>query len=332
MADTQNQSPGLLANILAVAGFIILIVIIVWGAYHLLRLTGSGISSLFTRIRGGSAIELTAPATATSGTALTVSWKYSPTENGTYALLYQCKSGFRFEMKTPAGTQAALPCGNAYTLGTATNVSLTPILTGTSSLDVPLSVVFMPSATTSTSRPQGAATIRVTAAAGAPAPAPAQPSTPAAPATPKPSTSGSTPGSGTIPKVSGPADISVHIIAVGVIDARTNMFVARAPISAHEIMAVKFDIGNIGASPTGTWNFTAQLPSSPVHTFVSPAQRSLAPGDHIENTLRFSPVAPGGGMIFISVDPANTVRESNEGNNNASQWVNGGYQLPGYRY
>ena len=310
MADGQ-QSPGLLANILAVAGFIILIVIIVWGAYHLLRLTGSGVSSLFSRFSGTGSITLNAPSTPIeSGKAFPLSWKYTPQENGTYAFLYQCKSGFRFDATAPSGAISAVPCGNAFTIGNNTSVILTPVLSGTSTIDVPISVVFMPSATSSASRPQGTATVRVAAGSVAPVVQP----------TPVTETRIGTSDTSVASGNAGPADLRVKIIAVGVIDAYGN-FVARAPMNPGEIAAVKFDIGNGGGVATGVWNFTVQVPTSPAYTYQSPPQTSLAPGAHIENTLRFRPVSPGGGMVNVLVDPQNLVREQNESNNSASIWM-----------
>lgn len=317
MADSSQQSPGLLANILAVAGFIILIVIIVWGAYHLLRLTGSGVSSLFSRF-SNSGISVTAPSgTVQSGKSFPLSWKYNPDENGAYAILYQCRSGFRFDATSPSGSTSQVPCGNAFTVGNNTSVTLTPVLSGTTTVEVPVSVVFMPSATSSTERPQGSATVRVSAANGTGSTA--TPTTGSSAGSGS-QTSGSTSG-GT--QASGPADLTVRILATGVIDAYGN-FIQRAPMNPDEIAAVKFDIGNSGGRATGNWYFTVQLPTNPAYTYQSPVQASLSPGSHVENILRFRPVMYGGGNVFVSVDPQNMVGEASEGNNTASQWTAGG--------
>ena len=311
MADGQ-QSPGLLANILAVAGFIILIVIIVWGAYHLLRLTGSGVSSLFSRFSQKNEITVTAPTSAQSGKSFPLSWKYSPEETGTYAILYQCRSGFRFDATAPSGSVSQVPCGNAFTVGNNTTVTLTPVLSGTTTVDVPVNVVFMSNATSSAERPQGSATIRVTTNGTNGT----NTGTTVSPAKDLPSTGGTT----NTPTVTGPADLSVRILAVGVIDMYGN-FVQRAPVSPDEISAVKFDIANNGGRATGNWYFNVILPTNPTYTYQSPMQASLTPGSHIENTLRFRPVTQGGGTVLVSVDPQGMVSEASEGNNSASQWI-----------
>ena len=319
MADGQ-QSPGLLANILAVAGFIILIVIIVWGAYHLLRLTGSGVSSLFSRFtnRGGD-ITLTIPESVQSGKAFPIQWKHVPTENGAYTFIYQCKSGFKFELPNSSGQPTALPCGNAFIIGTSTALTLRPILVGSSAVEIPVSVVFMPAATSSSARPQGAGTVRVIAAA--------------ANETANMGTSGTTgtTGTGSVGETpsTGPADLYVQVLSIGVIDPVTGMFVQRAPMHSNDIAAVRFNIGNRGGRATGEWYFSVQLPTYPANLYQSPAQASLTPDSYVENTLRFRPVNPGGGYVTISVDQTNAVSESNESNNVTSQWVSayGGYSF-----
>lgn len=322
MADTQ-QSPGLLANILAVAGFFILIVIIVWGAYHLLRLTGNGVSSLFSRFRGNdSAITITVPSSpVASSRAFTLSWKHEAKENGSYALLYQCKQGLRIDAASPAGPATQIPCGNAFTLGTGTSVSLIPQLSATSSTEVPLTVIFMPSATTTVSadRPQGTATVTVLPGNGT--------STQNTGSTNTGNTgntsNGNTGSNTTTPKPTAPGvpDLSVRVLAVGVVDAWGN-FVERQPMHQDEVVAVKFDISNNGTASTGNWYFTVQLPMQQAYTYASPIQMNLTPGSHIENVLRFKPINSGGGMITVTVDSTYAVRESNEGNNTAGMYAN----------
>ena len=98
--------------------------------------------------------------------------------------------------------------------------------------------------------------------------------------------------------------------------------------------AVQFDIANVGGSPTGTWTFTAQLPTLSGYTYNSPAQISLAPGDHIVNTLRFTQAAQG--IIQVIADPTNVISEVNEMNNTASEsmsvYYNNTYPTQTYQY
>lgn len=322
MADTpQSQGPGLLANILAVAGFIILIIVIVWGAYHLLRLTGSGVSNLFSRFGGEGGITVTVPRETQSGTAFPITWEYKAKDAGSYAFLYQCKTGFRFDVTSPSGKASSVPCGSAFTVGTSTTLSLTPVLSGTTTIDVPVSIVFMPAATSTDARPQGTANVRVVAKSGTAAPAATTPT----------NTASSQPAPVGKP-LAGQADISVRILAIGVINPVNGVFESRYPSGPQDIAAVQFDIANNGGSSTGNYFFTVNLPIQGGYLYTSPMQSNLAPGSHIVNTLRFKPVQSGGGTVNVSVDSTYAVNESNEGNNTAAMYITGsvwnGYYAP----
>src|SRR3989344_1102770 len=150
---------SLVSNPLAIVGFIIVIVIVLWGLFNIATLGAPWLSSLFGR--GSDSIQVTVPATVVSGTPFAITWKYSTSEKGTYAFLYQCKDVVRFRSADAAGAQNAIPCGAAYTVAAANNtLTVTPLLSGTASTSVPLSIVFIPSATTS-KQVQGSATVIV---------------------------------------------------------------------------------------------------------------------------------------------------------------------------
>ena len=114
------------------------------------------------------------------------------------------------------------------------------------------------------------------------------------------------------------ADLSVRILSVGVIDPISGNIIPREPTRPDDLVAVRFLISNGGGAPTGSWYFTAQLPTTPAYPYSSPAQTSLPPSGSIENMLRFKNAVPGG-VFSVSVDPSNQVKESNESNNSASQ-------------
>ena len=295
---------SLVSNTLAIVGFIIVIVIVLWGLFNIATLGAPWLSSLFGR--GSETIKITAPASVTSGTPFAITWKYSSSEQGTYAFLYQCKDVVHFRSDV-AGAPATVPCGAAYTIATTNNtLTLTPLLSGTASTSVPLSIVFIPSATTS-KQVQGSATVTVSPAAATPPvvtpPAtttpPVQPPTPTPPVNPPPQ--------------AGPADLSVQILSV-------------VPDGAGGGIAT-FDIGNDGSSSTGVYSFTAQLPMEGGRLYQSPAQPSLAPGDHVVNTLRFSQAMSG---IFSVVVNAGTKNEARTDNNYAAREVIMPYIPPTY--
>ena len=287
----EKPKMDLLSNILAIVGLIILVVIIIWGLLHLATLTGPWLSSLFSR---GPTIQITAPSSVTSGTSFTMNWKYSTSEKGTYAFLYPCKSGLQFQTPSAAGASNVIPCGAAFAVSTTNNsLSLTPRLSGASSLDVSLSIIFIPSATSS-KQVQGGATVKINLPAAQAKSV--EPITPANPGT---------------PRAVGPADLSVSMIS--------------ATADQYGNATIVFDIGNVGGSTSPSYYFTAQLPTVNGYTYTSPQQASLASGDHIVNTLRFSQATPG--TVSVSLN----ISDANQGNNYGSAALSMPY-TPGQTY
>jgi hypothetical protein len=125
-----DHGPGLLSNAIAIIAFIVVIAIVIWGLLHLANISTSWFSSLFPR--SNPTIQIAAPASAESGTPISVSWKYSGSEEGTFAFLYQCRTGVT--LKDADG--ARVLCGTVHPLVNAASSTLvfTPVLTTASSV------------------------------------------------------------------------------------------------------------------------------------------------------------------------------------------------------
>ncbi len=295
----EKPKQDLLSNALAIAGLVILAVIVIWGVLHLVSLFSPSFSSLFS---GTPKIQVTAPASATSGTPFSINWSYLPSEKGTYAFLYQCKTDLQFTIAGVAGATNAISCGAAYTVGMLSSLTLTPALSSATSTDVALSIIFIPSATSS-KQVQGSAMVKINPVA---AMRPAQPVQSVQTTKPAPAKS-ATNSSGSY--VKGPADLSVSIMS--------------ATADQYGDATVVFDIANVGGSASGVYSFSAQLPTSGYaqgydynygaqgYPYASPEQASLNPGDHVVNTLRFS---QAGGTFSVSLN----VSDVNQSNNYAS--------------
>ncbi len=327
--SSQERKPSTLSNILAIIGLIILIVIIIWGIVHLVSLSSGWFSGLFQGNNTPS-ITVNAPSDATAGAPVTISWTNSSSASGTYAFLYQCQDNFQFDTIDPTtNTATPIQCGNAIALASSTvqSAQVVPLLspTATSSVSVPVSIVFNPA--DGSTQITGNATITIHPGSNT---AMTQTQTQTT-QTSKPATTATRPTTTyRAPTYYTPADLAVRIIAVGTIDPTTGAFTSGAAMSASEVSAVEFDIQNIGGSPTGVYYFQASLPTQNGYQggylYSSPAQASLAPGASIINTLRFSPVTAGGGTFSVSVNPGGGVRESNYSNNSAEVFV------PAYAY
>lgn len=287
----EERQSSLLSDILTIIGFAILFIIIIWGLVHLIEL----IASSFSSNKPVPTIQVNAPAQASSGQPVTVSWNYAPSVAGTYAFLYQCQSGLTFQMQEATSSKIAVPCGVAYTTGSANNsVTLTPTLSATSSVADTLSIVFIPQ--TSGSQVQGNATMTVVEAAKT-TPAKTATSTYVAPKT----------YSYTSTNYSGPAQLSVRVIS--------------GNINGNGYGTVTFDIANIGGSPSGTYYFSAQLPTAQPYPYQSPIQASLAPGSHITSTLNFTDAASGGGLFTVTIEGG----AANSSSDYASMQMTGSY-------
>ncbi len=292
-----GKSPTtLVSNILVITGFIILLIIIVWGLFHIASLSTGWFSNLFRAANIKGTFIMRAPESTVSGRAAQISWEHV-SDGGRYAFLYECTEGLEFGIPllkdgetTP--TLARIPCGTAFTLGNATSSLLVvPILAGTEPITAQMNIVYVPAE--SGAEASGGAQMIVTSTA---APVQSEPS--------KPEPVALAPSESSAPAV-GPADLVVSVIS--------------ASTDYGGYSTVSFDIANVGASSSGTYYFTATLPTGQPYTYRSEAQASLAPGDRIVNTLRFTNTISG---IFTAVvDPTDIVRESSEINNVTSREI-----------
>jgi len=302
----EEPKASLVSNILAIVGFIILIVVVIWGLVHLASLSRGWFGSLFG---GSSGIEVLAPESASSGSPFDVSWAYDEPTEGSYAFLYPCEEGFQFHTPGTNGMMNGIPCGAAFALASEDKtISLTPLLTRSEALAVPLSIIFTPTATGTEA--QGSATVMITpgATVSAPTPMPAPAPTPSPTPTPTP-----TPTPRPTPSApSSPADLQVIITS--------------AYMDASGQGVATFIISNVGGSSSGTYYFTADLPTLSGYAYASPAQASLSPGSRVSNTLRFSGARSG--VVKVSI----TTPDVNGANNYASQVVNAPYYEYDYQY
>lgn len=122
----------------------------------------------------------------------------------------------------------------------------------------------------------------------------------------------------TVPVIgNGPADLLVQIVQVGVLNGN-NQFVSTGSntFRAGERVAVKFNIVNQGQTPTGSWNFRAELSDYPNRVYENPQYEAGIPaGGKATYTIAFDNIKIGSNTISIFVDSMNQVQEFNESNN-----------------
>lgn len=329
------------ANILAIVGFIIIGVVVVWGLIHLAFLTGPWVSSLFGGTNGNE-IAVTTPASAVSGQPTTVHWQYSAPSTGTYALLFTCASDLKVAVLAPDNSLQPVPCGAAFTVAPAqsgnasTTIRIVPFLAASSSEKTTLSILFIPNTASSTGpTASGSAPITVTPGTGVAPNGTGTGNNGGSTIIPVPvgggssNTSGGTPTTGTGTGGTGtgtskPSGTSGTHTTTGtnpkpIVHTPVDLRVTILSLTADQYGngTAVFDIANIGGTSSGTYYFSATLPTAQPYAYSSPAQASLTPGSHVVSTLHFTQAITG--AFTVTVDPGNYVHESNESNNSASQ-------------
>ena len=123
--------------------------------------------------------------------------------------------------------------------------------------------------------------------------------------------------------LSGLPDLVVNIDNVGYLQSiSTDSFIASSTIPAGSRPAVKFTVKNIGTNVSGSWRFSASIPTQTVYIYQSQLQQPLNPGDSIDYTLGFDQSSAGANKtISITANFDHLVGESNTDNNSASTAV-----------
>jgi hypothetical protein len=117
----------------------------------------------------------------------------------------------------------------------------------------------------------------------------------------------------------GKPDLRVRVIATGTLNKTTGQFTPTTAFKSGDRVAVQFEISNAGTGYTGTWNWSALLPTPDSKLYQSGSQASLAPQSGAIFTLGFDNLKQANAsLLLISADPGNFVSESNESNNTAS--------------
>lgn len=290
-------------DILAIIALIVVVAVALWGIIGLVRMIPEGFFSIFTSpFTRDAEIVLTVDETITSGTSTTIAWEHPNREDGQYTFTYTCRDGVHFEVPREDGTQRTIACDTPQTIP-ARGISnmtlrLTPVLVGHERAEVPIILSY----TDDVGDRDAQATATLTIVGGSVSEPPDDDT----------DTGTTTPPTGT---PSGPADLVIRVLEVGVLDPHTRLFSPRHTITSSDIAAVRFEVRNAGGSRTGTWYFTAELPTKPAHQYTSPRQQGLGPGDRIEYTLSFDQLRRGSQTLTVTADAGNEVPERSDANN-----------------
>lgn len=131
-------------------------------------------------------------------------------------------------------------------------------------------------------------------------------------------------GTKSYPTTAGRADLSVRVIGTGIVDRGTDQFFQANYVNVGDRAAVQFEVKNNGGQNSGTWQFTANLPTADSQNsfYTSDTESSLQPGQTTIYTIGFDRIQnQGGNTVTINIDPQSRVDDSNRGNNAISATI-----------
>lgn len=326
--DQREELKQASRRILAIFAFVVVIALGVFGSLALASAIpnvfsgmASAIGSVFTPDGDDNGttptvdevITISAPqVTVNEGTPFIISWNHEgKTTEGVYTVRYDCVDDIAFTSPTRSRSEVEVSCNTPFNVGSTNSTSFTPTSDqGEGETEVRFYVEYTPNnETVSTVADDETVTIaRVD-------------TTPSGDAggTTGGGTTITTPITGPVSDPNGFVDLSVSLVAVGVVNTSTNQFFTVAVPSRSAInqrIAVQFEVKNLGTKTSPTWRFTANLPTGQSYVYNSPTQSALQPGQSIIYTLAFDNfINTTSGTVTVNVDPSNIVAESNENNN-----------------
>jgi len=336
---TKNMT-GFGSKILAGVGAVAIIALILWGAVNVARLVPSAFSNLATAAitltsvfqPGGGSLELTLEdSIVDSGVPFTLSWEYSPKEDGYYAFSYGCKDGFGVAVLTEDGEYVENTCETPTRIFTTSDNSARVVATSENNrfIDVPIALAYITDGDVITTDERTITIVNEDITNSRSSIDDDNTDGTSGSGTGTGTTGGGTgvtkgdftetlfeitPGSNPVDP-NGRPDLFPSITSMGIIDIDTNQFTATSSASIHDRVAVQFTVENIGTAASGPWNFVAVLPARKIE-FFSPnvTQRSLAPGDRIEYTIGFDGVKTAE-EVEIRINVNSAPNDSNTANN-----------------
>ncbi len=332
MNQVSEEKKTTLTKVLAILGFLAIIVLAVWLAVKIVSVIPSAFSSLasladsvYNYDREMKLEVATENSVVNAGEAFTISWT-NMRKNGTYTFSYSCIDGVSVDIRDKEGNIEALSCDTPLDLKNATSLEIRVSSEKSRFVDVPYSVTFtengneeavstgnstvtIVNATIPTSgivQEEDSETEEETAA-----PEPSKTVT-------TPSTPRYTPGTPIVTKKTiytmpvsdpnGKIDLQVTFLGVGTISGST--FIKKNSIDIDDQGALQFEVKNIGTKTAEDWDYTAKLPGD--ITYTSDDQKALKPNERAVITLGFEGLSDDGSeKVSVEVTAKNDVKKSN---------------------
>jgi len=307
--ERASQKEGVL-RILAVIGFIGLLIFIAWVGIKLVSFAPSAISSLASiadTVQNyepeTGAVELTVASSkkiVNNEEAVNVSWVV-PRQDGTVAFSYSCTEGVAVDLRTASEGIRSLSCGTNYNLGETNSIDLSISSERNRFTDVAYSLEFIPQGgNLPTGRYDG--TITVINASISPVaiidtdttdepatepeiPTDPEPTTPTTPTTPAPTYIQEYVYAIPVSDPNGTVDLIVRAVGVSTLDS-ADRYTHSGFLKAGSRGALQVEVKNIGTKTSQTWNYTIALPNGDIYEARN--QVALRPNERTVLTLGFN--------------------------------------------
>ena len=291
---------------LAIAGFIAIILLIVWLAVQIVSIIPSAFSSLASiadSVYGTPNNELivaTKNSVINSGESFTVSWT-EMRGNGTYSFSYECTDGVAVDIRKGSGGITSVACDTQFDLSDTTSVDVLIASEKQRFTDVLYSITY--SVEGISEKTKGDTIITVVNASIPTSnefaseeeeeeiveePTTPEVTTPTKPTTPvlvagEPTTIETIVYQIPVSNPNGKIDLQVTHLGVGTLSG--NVFTPTPTIDQDKKGAIQFEIKNIGTKTATDWSYEATLPSD--IGYESGDQKPLKPNEKAVITLGF---------------------------------------------
>lgn len=300
-------------KILAILGFVVLVIFIAWIAIQFIRVLPSAFSSLASLAdsvynpQNEVSFDVVADnTTVNSRESNVITWSNTGVA-GTYVFMYECAEGVSLDIRTSDGAITSVTCDEPYEIGSnVTNLEILFASERSRFTDVVYSVSFTPADEDGEVRvAQKSLTIvnpRIPLTGVAVVENEPKVEVPVTTGTTLPYT-GYEPEYQTVETVTystpqsdpqGYTELTVTYKAVGTLSGST--FSSKNTLSNDERGAFQFEVKNTGTKTSDTWTFTATLTSGTVYT--SEVQEALKPNEHATITVAFDGVGEAGMQEF----------------------------------
>jgi hypothetical protein len=332
---TEEQKSNL-TKVLAILGFIAIIILLVWFAVKLVSNAPNAFFSLasiadsvynFNSSEDSLNVE-TEKNVVNAGEAFTISWEKVRTA-GTYTFSYTCTEGISIELRDENGAIRALSCDTPLVVNDTESLNLRVASEKNRFTDIAYILTFTPDSQSreevqevnsltvvNATLPTLSETDEVALEEDADDTITDEPATGVVAGE-----TVTTPPPVTVPTYTeeiiyeiptsdpnGTIDLQVTFVGVGV--EQNNTFVPAGTIEVGQKGAIRFEVKNIGSKTSEDWDFVANLPSD--ITYRSDTLKPLKPNERAVFTLGFTGISETGTESFsVTVNAENDLQKRN---------------------